>query len=221
MEQKRTLAGDDTNGHESSASGIYNTFSTRMRKKQKSRQLKTTRKDLMSWPPCLGHSLTYGNSSKDSRISLIRPLTVPDIFVKKPTPPLKSYRTGKVWSLKRPCEPIKRIRTAIAKSRSDSHLLSQEPRLLNRRHSLIDQDLLLIHNRASPATFTPCFLHSLSQLNQKSSPSACRGFICMNCLIDVGYISYVTRSKLTVDSSLINLLNNFIHTSSFQHILFC
>ena len=239
MEQKRTLAGDEANGHENSVPGIYHhtSFNSRMRKKQKNRS--ALRKDILPSSCCeLGLQMqkmlkiTYtndsGKKSSNSRLALIRPLAIPDIFIAKPTPPLKSYRTGKVWSRKRPHEARKYESHTVTKSRSDSNLHKHQLSscLPNRRHSYVEQNLPQVEKISFPIISSSPNLHSQKHLNQMlMNPLACREVPrvvpCINCLMEVGYVSHVNQNRLLNDRNLTSLLNQFLHTSGFQHIIFC
>lgn len=225
MEQKRTLTGDEANGHDNSGSGIYHTFHShngRMRKKAKNRQPKAVKHDvIMLWNQC--SPIERSTASQNSRISLIRPLRIPEIFVRKPPPPPKSFRTGKVWSRKRPHEMQKFNRRTVVRSRSDSHLVEQQPstRPSNRRFSHIEQKSSNVEIKSFAKTSSQTNLHSsTSRFLKVSNFLACREFPCIHCLIEVGYVSYSTRSRLLSDRRLENVLNDFLYTSGFQHIIF-
>jgi hypothetical protein len=239
MEQKRTLGGDEANGHENSVPGIYHhtSFNSRMRKKQKNRS--ALRKDILPSSCCelglqmqkmlkITYSADSGKKSSNSRLTLIRPLAIPDIFIAKPTPPLKSYRTGKVWSRKRPHEPKKCDSRTVAKSRSDSNLLKHQlsHRFPKRRHSYVEHDLQSAEKISSPLISSSTNLHSPKHLKQMLiNPLACREVPrvvpCINCLKEVGYVSHMTQNRLLIDRNLSSLLNDFLQTSGFQHIIFC
>lgn len=202
MEQKRTLTGDEANGHDNnSASGTSHTYYScngRTRKKSKqSRQSSGIRKDVMwcTQRAPVGRSVKRSNS----RVRLIRPLRIPEVFILKPPPPPKCYRTGKVWSRKRPARDTpKNSRRNVARSRSESHIPKQSSRSTKRRHSYMEQAVPAIGSCLSKARDLPC----------------------INCLIEVGYVSFATRGRLLVDRTLNGLLNDFLYTTSFQHIIF-
>lgn len=234
MEQKRTLTSDEANGHESSVPGIYHhtSFNSRMRKRQKSRS--SLRKDALTSSRCelalqmqkmLGvtHLSDGAKKSSSSRLTLIRPLSIPDVFIVKPAPPLKSYRTGKVWSKKRPHETKKIDRQDVIKSRSDSNLLKHQlsSRLSKRRHSYVEHAVLETDTIPLPIKKSSTNLHSVNFSELRSNISACRAVPCINCLMDVNYVSHVTQNRLLIDRSLTTLLNDFLPTSGFQHIIFC
>ena len=209
MEQKRTLTGDEANGHDNSGSGIYhnNSFKPRMRKKPNNRQSRALTNDIMT-SSCYEKSSAVKSSSY--RVTIVRPLRIPDIFIKKPTPPLKIYRTGKIWSVKRPhAESKKCFRQTVAKSRSYSHLLKERSSSLQkRRHSHLD-----VPAAGSFPILLPNTIHSLSHFSRKVP--------CIHCLIDVGCVSSTTRNRLSADRYLTSLLNDFLTTTGFQHIIFC
>ncbi len=209
MEQKRTLTGDEANGHDNSGSGIYhnNSFKSRMRKKQNHRQSRVLTNDILT-SSCYEKSSAVKSSSY--RVTIIRPLRIPDIFIKKPTPPLKIFRTGKIWSVKRPhAESKKCFRQTVSRSRSDSHLLKERSSssLVKRRYSHLDVPAV------GSFPILPTNVHSLTHFSRKVP--------CINCLIDIGYVSFTTRNRLSADRYLNSLLNDFLPTSGFQHILFC
>lgn len=228
MEQKRTLTGDEANNvHENnSVPGIYHhtSYNSRMRKRQKSRS--SLRKDTLTSSCCelafqmqkmLGVTHLTDAVKKTSRLTLIRPLSIPDIFIVKPAPPLKSYRTGKVWSKKRAPHELK-DNQAVIKSRSDSNLNMHQLVIPKRRHSYVEHavlDAIPINQKSSTN------LHSATLLELRSNISACRALPCINCSMAVDYVSHVTQNRLLIDRSLTTLLNDFLPTTGFQHIIFC
>jgi hypothetical protein len=238
MEQKRTLTGDEANGHENSVPGIYHhtSYNSRMRKKQKNRS--ALRKDILPSSCCelalqmqkmLKISYPIDSVKKtSSRLTIIRPLAIPDIFIAKPIPPMKSYRTGKVWSKKRPHEPKKCDNQTVAKSCSDSNLSKDRLSSLlpKRRHSYVEHDLPSTDTNSLPIINSSTNLHSPKHLNQMLiDPLACRQVPrvvpCVHCLMDVGFVSQVTQNRLLIDRNLTSLLNDFLQTTGFQHIIFC
>lgn len=222
MEQKRTLGGDgdEANGHEDSGSGIYQQFSLsrRMRKKRFGRDQKTSK---------IAHSVASPirqqmDQGKKSRCSLIRPISIPEAFVIKPTPPSKCYRTGKVWSRKRsPAHILKRGRPSsqiLAKSFSDSSLLIRESNQLHRRlsyweidHNALHSDNSLSANYSSPLHFP---IHpSISNPVWLESSTGCSS--CSYCLAN---LTFIMESNAQF-SNAGNLLFDFLPSNSFQHII--
>ena len=210
MEQKRTL-GDEANGHEDSGSGIYQqlSLSHRTRKKKNGREQKTIKSHPVVSPMRQQtHRKDQGNKC---RCALIRPISIPEAFVIKPKPPIKCYRTGKVW--KCPPKALKRGGPMdLVKSCSDSDLLDPKSSTSpNRRHSNWELDGNELHSSFnsdsplhSPSTFSPVW-RNLTDCS-----------LCSYCLAD---INLIVRSNLQVSNSVNNFLYDFLPSNSFQHII--
>lgn len=198
MEQKRTLTGDEANGQETTA-GIYNNNSSylqnnvRLRRKIKNRPPRNPQKNILTQINKLTAAEHMKHKSYKPCLAIVRPLNIPQVFIAKPFPPVVSYRTGKVWSRKKPSD-------LLQKSPSDTDLVgNQEPPVPD---NILPKDLVSISND---------IVHNRSRR---------REIPCLNCLIDVGYVSYVTRDRLSVDRTLHSLLDDFLYSSNIQHVLF-
>lgn len=227
MEQKRTMTSDEANGHDNTGnSHISNSQlknSPRMRRKLKNHRPKISKNNALIITQMMVASVKTTIKSYNPDLALIRPLSIPEVFIKKPSP-IISHRTGKVWSCKISHDAQKSTLLSL-ESLLDSNLLDKTlplHRQSKKRTSWLGKDISQSAVIDSDDTVLKIGSHSASVLTQTSNPTIShREFPCVNCLINVGYVSYVTRNELLVDKTLHSLLNDFLHSSSFQHVLFC
>jgi len=90
----------------------------------------------------------------------------------------------------------------------------------------MEHNLPLTDKNSRPVISSSTNLHSPKHLDQVSiNPLACRQVPhvvpCIHCLMDVGFVSQATQNRLLIDRNLTSLLNDFLQTSGFQHIIFC
>ena len=125
MEQKRNLAGEESNGHEDE-SGIY-----RLRMEPIGRPKRSPTRSSKS----AGHPRPSHPHPPPNPFRFIGRITIPPIFVYKPPPPFNSYRTGKTWSNANAANLSALRRSASSSQVDDSRSAAESVSETHRRHS--------------------------------------------------------------------------------------
>lgn len=133
MDQKRTL-GDEAGGSADNAPG------TRIGQKSNRREAKALngkkKNGLVAHP---APTAPIDGKKQGAKITIIRRLKIPEIFIPKAPSPLRDYRTGKVWRPKVP-KASPKVQFKVRKSKSDSQLLARKMQSVHRRHSFVGNE---------------------------------------------------------------------------------
>jgi hypothetical protein len=221
MEQKRVLTGEEnSNGHDPGIPYIELYLS-----------LIDPPKPKKKGPKRLQHK------KKDPAIKLINKLVIPGAFLPKPPPPVYDWRTGKVW--KRPGQP-----EAPDQPLTNGHLADDDEEELSKAED--DEETRLANEKAARMLRNMADLRRLNLVRRTEDEPCCEahhpdegdaeqddecaagpahsdheivyGRACTYCLGD--FSLFMANHVPCQRHRLTHMLNDFLLTSSFQHLIF-
>lgn len=203
MEQKRTLTGDEEgNG---SGSGISNYILYLLSECSQRKKKKKKKKN--------DH---HEERNKKALVPLIHPLSIPDVFIPKPVPPLVIHRTGKVWSKKEsPRMSVDHSEEIVTLNPSTTTFGLPLTRAIPNDDSLSSSRDSLVHSVSSRFQ---AWLDATGDAEPEPRSSSDR-LPCRHCLIDVNYLAQGDLLWGRAASSDLTWLADVLPSSVFQHVL--